>query len=657
MRQKLYSGLLVILTALVASWMAQYFTSKLPYAYAVGCDSYGYLKQAELFKKNGPIEGLKTATRAEEAVFLLNIASKITPNPIFWSEIISPHCTHYDQTTQQIILQYPPGTGYLLSLMPEGKELQTLSLLLTFSILFFYVFTNLIAQSFKCFFILSFSTYVALSTVLKFQVPSYSVPVTIVLLVWIAILIFAVQFERNFKNILQSAALGFLIGLLFDVRIASVLIAPAFIGYLLIKAYVTIQTKKFSLWVPFTGILFFGLAITPLLLSNLFNAGSALSSTYNIYDKEVRTNSLALIVENFKYYLTDNSASVLAVLALCVMGFQLSGGFSKKNLTGLKTLILIIVFLVDFVFFCLKPIVIDYYFLPTALFCLCLSLLDLTKAIPDNTNQRSLTPRYQFVLCSITAVIFLAAAIHKIQSIAIEDTTLVVPSEILTKDNIVYSDYSGGALEYYKGKYNSKLNFGTLCIQEQLINRVDRAGRKQYFLNDSPIMNELIEDLGIDRFEKIGSIASPQLNYDVLKLVKIDSKNWPEISCEFLIDEALGTKLDLNITGKVVQDKFVGSLSIANHSDMAFSTLPLSSKLKLSWRFIKVGSNTPPPEWTTRQNLNLMFAAQQTHDVPLALPLPKTAGNYKLEITMVQEGFRWFHEYGMKIPSIEIVIP
>jgi hypothetical protein len=370
---------------------------------------------------------------------------------------------------------------------------------------------------------------------------------------------------------------------------------------------------------------------------------------------EVRTNSLALFVENVKYYLTDNSASVLVVLALCVMGFQLSDGFSKKNLTRLKTLILLLVFLADFVFFCLKPIVIDYYFLPTALFCLSLSLLELAKS--SGSRQSTLSLRTQRVLCTVAAVIFLAVATHKIQSIAVEDTTLTVPAEILNKNNIVYADYSGGALEYYKGKYNSKLNFGTFCIQEQLINRVDRASRTQYFVNDSPKMDALIQALGIDRFEKIGVISSPQFSNEVFKLVKIDSKNWPMISCDFLIDEALGKKLDLNIDGNVVKDQFVGSLSIANQSDMAFSTLPVTGNLKLSWRFIKAGANTPPPEWTNRKDLNLMFAPQQTHIIPLALPLPKTAGDYTLEITLVQEGFRWFHEYGTKIPSIQVHVP
>jgi hypothetical protein len=533
--------------------------------------------------------------------------------------------------------------------------LQALSLLLSFSVLIFYVFANLITQNFKFFFILSFSVYIALNTVLKFQVPSYSIPVTIVLLIWIALLLFIIQFERNFKNILLSALLGILTGLLLDVRIASVLIVPAFIGYFLIKAYAAIQVKKFSLWVPVTGILSFSLAIAPLLVANFVNAGGIFNSTYNVYDKEVRINNIELFLENVKYYLTDNSASILVVLALCIMGFQLSGGFSKKNLTGLKTLILMLVFLADFVFFCLKPIVIDYYFLPTALFCMSLSLLELAKS--SGTTQRAITPRTQFVLWSIAAVIFLTAAIHKMQSITLQDTALNVPAEILNKNSIVFADYSGGALEYYKGKYNSKLNFGTFCIQEQLINRVDRAGRTQYFVNDSPKMDELIQAFGIDRFEKIGTISSPQLSYEVLKLVKIDSKNWPEISCDFLIDEALGKKLDLNILGKVVKNQFVGSLLITNHSDVAFSTLPVSGNLKLSWRFIKVGASTPPPEWTTRQNLNLMFAPLQTHAIPLALPLPKTVGDYTLEITMVQEGFRWFHEFGMKIPSIDVRVP
>ena len=123
-----------LLTIVVAMMFAFYFTNSLPSSYAIGCDSYGYLKQKQLFTSQGLIGGLHTAETSPEANFLTSIASKINANPLTWSEMIAPHCHHFDKATHQIVLQYPPGTGFALSLLPEGKELQTVSAFMVVSL-------------------------------------------------------------------------------------------------------------------------------------------------------------------------------------------------------------------------------------------------------------------------------------------------------------------------------------------------------------------------------------------------------------------------------------------------------------------------------------------------------------------------------------------
>ncbi|MCX7223863.1 MAG: hypothetical protein NTW89_13715, partial [Burkholderiales bacterium] len=50
-------GILVLLSAYA---MALAFTAKLPFAYAVGCDAFGYMRQAELIRAHGLQSGLDT---------------------------------------------------------------------------------------------------------------------------------------------------------------------------------------------------------------------------------------------------------------------------------------------------------------------------------------------------------------------------------------------------------------------------------------------------------------------------------------------------------------------------------------------------------------------------------------------------------------------
>lgn len=87
--------------------------------YAFGCDAFGYARQAELFRTEGLPRGLDTRIDAPEARFLIAAAQSITSDSAEWSEAVAPHCHHYNSATGRIILEYPPGTGLILSIFPE----------------------------------------------------------------------------------------------------------------------------------------------------------------------------------------------------------------------------------------------------------------------------------------------------------------------------------------------------------------------------------------------------------------------------------------------------------------------------------------------------------------------------------------------------------
>ena len=91
--------------------------------FALGCDYFGYLRQARLFQQRGLIGGLDTALTDENTIYLI-AKLKGLAEPSRWDHAVGPHCHNYKASTDSVVLQYPPLTGLLLSLFPEGIQMR-----------------------------------------------------------------------------------------------------------------------------------------------------------------------------------------------------------------------------------------------------------------------------------------------------------------------------------------------------------------------------------------------------------------------------------------------------------------------------------------------------------------------------------------------------
>ena len=89
--------------------------------FAYGCDDFGYLRQARLFQQNGPIGGLNTAITDENTIYLIAKLQSLA-EPFNWALMAGPYCHNYKRQTGHVIFQYPPLTGLVLSLFPEGRR-------------------------------------------------------------------------------------------------------------------------------------------------------------------------------------------------------------------------------------------------------------------------------------------------------------------------------------------------------------------------------------------------------------------------------------------------------------------------------------------------------------------------------------------------------
>lgn len=80
-------------------------------------DDICYLRQAYLFRTQGAIGGLDTDHSS--ARYAASLIQKMGLNGKLWSSI---PCHNLRQATNKFVIQYPPGTGFLLSAFPEGSQ-------------------------------------------------------------------------------------------------------------------------------------------------------------------------------------------------------------------------------------------------------------------------------------------------------------------------------------------------------------------------------------------------------------------------------------------------------------------------------------------------------------------------------------------------------
>jgi hypothetical protein len=89
-----------------------------------GCDAYGYLRQAQLIREHGPIRGLDTSIESPVADALVRAAKATTLPASAWYLAVAPGCTYYNENTDRIVLQFPPGTGMIYALFPETIQVR-----------------------------------------------------------------------------------------------------------------------------------------------------------------------------------------------------------------------------------------------------------------------------------------------------------------------------------------------------------------------------------------------------------------------------------------------------------------------------------------------------------------------------------------------------
>jgi hypothetical protein len=254
-------------------------------------DDVCYLRQAHLFQKYG-LGGLDKNVARDDDHYLSSKLKEIGFPA--WNDATKAPCHTPMPAANKLVLQYPPGTGFVLALFPQ--EFQVIPL---------YVLTSVVAFGFALAAIAYASTLFSLVLVAAFgdaaiylminpTKASYSVAPTMVVCALAGFLTARLFFaEQRRSRLVLAGIVGFLIGVAVNFRLPNLLLSS---GYFLFFLVSFLSSRKIE--TVLQGALFgaaFLAGMAPTLLANAINAGGPFSTTYGAVDVTPPDLSLSVI--------------------------------------------------------------------------------------------------------------------------------------------------------------------------------------------------------------------------------------------------------------------------------------------------------------------------------------------------------------------------
>jgi hypothetical protein len=319
-------------------------------------DDLCYLRQAHLFQRFG-MSGFDTdISRDDDGYFATKLKAIGFAGPGL------PPCHTPMPATARLVIQYPPGTGLLLALFPQGHQVVPLFVSATVIIFGFALAGIFLARSTPAIVSATVLGLLAIYIMVNPSKASYSMAPTMAacaLAGFLTARLFADGPRR--ERIWLAAALGLVLGLSVNFRLPNLFLSS---GYFLFFLLAFASSRKLDIAVR--GLCFgvaFVAGMAPTLLANAINAGSPLSTTYGGADAVPPEFSLGIIWQ----YVTDMQF-VLLLLAAVSIAYVLAG----RSEPGVRRVALVTTanLVVNLAFFLSHPLVTPYYTLPIAMLSL-----------------------------------------------------------------------------------------------------------------------------------------------------------------------------------------------------------------------------------------------------------------------------------------------
>ncbi len=322
-------------------------------------DDICYLRQAHLFQRFG-LGGFDTGISRDDDGYLVSKLKEIG-FPVSSDKSNVP-CHNPMPAAKKLVLQYPPGTGFVLALFPEGHQVIPLFASATvivfgFALLgIFYARTTpliLLTTAFGC-----FAIYIMINPAKA----SYSMAPTMVICALAGFLTARLFGDRQKDNRVRLVILlGLLLGLSVNFRLPNLLLSAGYFLFFLV-AFLSSRTLEITARsLGFAAAFLAGMA--PTLVANAINAGSPFATTYGGPDVAPPDFSFSSTL----LYVTDMQFALLA-LAGASVAYNLRAGSGAG--TRRVALIAAANLAANLAFFFTHPLVTPYYTVPIAMLSL-----------------------------------------------------------------------------------------------------------------------------------------------------------------------------------------------------------------------------------------------------------------------------------------------
>jgi len=488
--------------------------------YAWLCDPFGYLQIAQDVRQAAATRSLPDFSIESPHNRLLIEMMKSRGLPLrFWDDMVAPLCHHYFPKADHIGVQYPPGTGFMLALFPQGEALHRLDRL----VIGLFVLVGLVMLVLAAvrrtwlaagFVILALS--LGLEMLARIDNASFSINAMFAPLLLSSLCLCAAFSLRgdsarsSYFVLLFTFLAGLSFGFAVFVRLQVAFLMPGMLVLLWpnrLRDWYKSSLAAFALGVFLGGGL-------PLMMNQSRLTGAWYLSTYGVGNTDPPT--LAAFWPNLHFYFDSGKPSqynwalgvmLISCLALFLWtrrGAKLNGpakflltlNWRRANLAAL------IMWLIPTVYFLTHEVTGHHYPIPQtfgAVLLLALAAIRLEgNNRAENSNPRSRALQLiSLTLALMPGLISLALSWSNYVPPTVERRPhqFALPSELADEHAWVWADLLSGSLWYYARKPAHKINFTSPDTRAMVFDFVRGRGEPQYIIRDGPDMERMQEEM------------------------------------------------------------------------------------------------------------------------------------------------------------------
>jgi len=319
-------------------------------------DDICYLRQAHLFERFG-LRGLDTNVIRDDDHYLSDKLREIG-----YPTWANAPCHTLMPASNKLVMQYPPGTGFALSLFPAGFQVIPLYVLSSIvAVMFSFVAMHRAVTIYTLMLVAAFGDSV-IYLMINPTKASYSMAPTMIVCAaagYLTARLFSSGAQR--ERLVLTALIGLLIGLSVSFRLPNLFLSAGYFIFFL-ASFLMVRTKEtFLEGLSFAVAFLVGLA--PTLAANAINAGSPFATTYGGVDA-VPPELNATVLWS---YLADVQFILLAIAAAWM---ALIWRFNDRKSARHAALVVAGNLVVNVIFFMTHPVFTPYYTIPIAILSL-----------------------------------------------------------------------------------------------------------------------------------------------------------------------------------------------------------------------------------------------------------------------------------------------